>query len=64
MEMISPHLLKRRQGPIDGGLDATHREEVTMHFVACATGVDEQTAHERTKAFFRSSGNDWALALS
>ncbi|HUL65213.1 MAG TPA: hypothetical protein VLW55_11415 [Burkholderiaceae bacterium] len=64
MEMMSAALLQRWQFATGIGSGATPREEVAMHFGACVTGVDLRTAQERTKAFYRSSGNDWTAALS
>jgi hypothetical protein len=58
MEMISAAMLQRWQ------LSVVPREEVAMHFTACVTSVDLRTAQERTKTFYRSSGNGWTLALS
>jgi len=58
MEMISAALLQREQ------FGVVPREEVAMHLDASVTSVDLRTAQERTKAFYRSSGNDWTAALS
>jgi hypothetical protein len=63
MEMSSAALLQRWQF-IGVGSGLTPREEVAIHFGACVSGVDMRTAHERTKAFYRSSGNGWTAALS
>ncbi len=63
MEMSSAALLQRWQF-IGIGTGATPREEVAIHFDACVPGVDMRVAQERTKAFYRSSGNDWTAALS
>jgi len=64
MEMISATLLQRWQFATSIGSGMSLRDEVAMHFGACVTGVDMRTAQERTKAFYRSSGNDWTTALS
>ena len=63
MEMISARLLEKQQ--IDLGNEVgTTREEIAIHFCMSASGVSMKTADQRTKAFYRSSGNAWARALS
>ena len=64
MEMISASYLQRWQFATGIGSGITPREEIAMHFCASAAGVDMRSAQERTKAFYRSSRNDWTLALS
>jgi hypothetical protein len=63
MEMISATLLQQRHIPLDGGLAPLPAIDVAAHFSARARGVDARTAYERTKAFYRSSANDWTLVL-
>lgn len=43
--------------------DLTSREGIAAVFRERAGGVEASTADERTKAFYRASGRDWALAL-
>jgi hypothetical protein len=64
MEMISARLLEQRHGTPDGESDPMPTQDVIAHVRARVRGVDAKTAQERTRAFFRSSANDWALVLS
>jgi hypothetical protein len=63
MEMISARLLERQQIDLENGLGTASREDVSIHFCIRASGVSTKTADQRTKAFYRSSGNAWARAL-
>jgi hypothetical protein len=40
------------------------RNHVAAAFREIARGVDERTARDRTHAFYRSSGADWARCLT
>jgi hypothetical protein len=42
----------------------TLRSRVLDAFRTMAHGTDAPTAHEHTKAFYRSSGMEWALSLT
>ena len=64
MEMISAKLLEQQDIARDDGPAAIPAQAVVAHMRARARGVDAQTAQARTKAFFRSSANDWTLVLS
>jgi len=61
MEMISAKFIQN--SPLNGSFGPTSREQIAAVFRARARGVDAKTADDRTKAYYRSSGLQWALAL-
>lgn len=60
MEMSSSKFIRR----LTEASDLTAREGVAAVFRERVGGVEARAAHERTKAFYRSSRHDWALAMS
>ncbi len=62
MEMISASFIQQAIRGDAVGMD--DRVGVASHFSACVGGVDARDADQRTKSFYRSSGNPWAMSLS
>jgi len=62
MEMISASFIQ--QAMRGEAFSIESRQGVASHFRACVGGVDVQDADQRTKAFYRSSGKTWAMALA
>jgi hypothetical protein len=64
MEMISARLLQPGHGPGHVEPDSTlPRDVVAAPFRARTGAVAAAEAQQRTKAFYRASGQSWALAL-
>lgn len=64
MEMISALLLRPAHELADDAAASASREQVGRHMSARTGGVDQRVAQQRTKAFYRSSGHRWTLALA
>jgi len=62
MEMLSASLFQH-QIPLDGEPVPVPAAIVAEHFRAHARGVTAVTAHERMKAFYRASANEWTERL-
>lgn len=64
MEMISARMLRQRQDSPAAVMVSTSPEQVGKHISARTRGVEAAVAMQRTKAFFRSTGHRWSLALA